>query len=212
MAVDKIVSDPGLSATLSTSNKAQLTAQQLTDLLDASLVSPNDLTHERQMQLAAKYQELDCELSQLRLLNRSAVMSARNTKAQTAEARQEIDRLHLQLQNLYYEQRHLQGEIEACNSYDHSYQKLPLISEEEFFALFPELKDADEDAIMVARIEHERSEREALEQQRQELLKRKQKLISDNKKRANDLANLDTNLEKFIDAAKPIQKLFENVV
>lgn len=54
---------------------------------------------------------------------------------------------------------------------------------------------------MVARIEHERAEREALEQHRQELLKRKQKLISDNKKRANDLANLDTNLEKFIDVS-----------
>lgn len=52
---------------------------------------------------------------------------------------------------------------------------------------------------MVARIDHERSEREALEQQRQELLKRKQKLIADNKRRKDDLANLDNDLEKFID-------------
>lgn len=87
---------------------------------------------------------------------------------------------------------------------------------------------------MVARIEDERAEREALEQQRQELLKRKQKLIADNKKRREDLANLDNDLEKFIDvgsqcillvstvhnsadtkmiqAAKPIQKTFEKVV
>lgn len=113
-----IVSDAGLSQTLSTSNKAQLVAKQLTDLLEASLAAPNSFTREKQTLLAAKYQELDCELSQLRLLNRSAVMSARNTKAQTAEARQEVDRLHLQLQNLYYEQRHLQGEIEACKSYE----------------------------------------------------------------------------------------------
>lgn len=54
---------------------------------------------------------------------------------------------------------------------------------------------------MVARIDHERSEREALEQQRQELLKRKQKLIADNKRRKDDLANLDNDLEKFIDAS-----------
>lgn len=53
---------------------------------------------------------------------------------------------------------------------------------------------------MIARIEDERAEREALEQQRQELLKRKQKLIADNKKRREDLANLDNDLEKFIDA------------
>lgn len=52
---------------------------------------------------------------------------------------------------------------------------------------------------MVARIEDERREREALEQQRQELLKRKQKLITENKKRREDLANLDNDLEKFID-------------
>lgn len=52
---------------------------------------------------------------------------------------------------------------------------------------------------MFARIEHEREEREILEQRRQELLKRKQKLINDNKRRKDDLANLDQDLEKFID-------------
>ncbi len=52
---------------------------------------------------------------------------------------------------------------------------------------------------MVARINHERAEREKLEQQRLELQKRKQKLIADNKKRRDDLANLDKDLEKFID-------------
>lgn len=54
---------------------------------------------------------------------------------------------------------------------------------------------------MIARIDHEKAEREALEQQRQELLKRKQKLIAENKKRRDDLANLDKDLEKFIDVS-----------
>ena len=31
---------------------------------------------------------------------------------------QEIDALHLQLQNLYYEQRHLRGEIAGCEDYE----------------------------------------------------------------------------------------------
>lgn len=56
---------------------------------------------------------------------------------------------------------------------------------------------------MVARIDHERAEREALEQQRQELLKRKAKLIAENKKRKDDLANLDKDLERFIDVRIP---------
>jgi len=85
----------------------------------------------------------------------------------------------------------------------HKYQQLPLIPVDEFLALHPEHADADENALMVARIEHERTEREALEQQRQELLKRKQKLIADNKKRKDDLANLDKDLEKFIDVGPP---------
>lgn len=52
---------------------------------------------------------------------------------------------------------------------------------------------------MIARIRHEHAEREALEQARQGLLKKKQGLIADNKKRKDDLASLDKDLEKFID-------------
>lgn len=95
----------------------------------------------------------------------------------------------------------------------------------------PEYADADDTALTIARIDHEHAERMALEEQRQGLLKKKQGLIADNKKRKDDLANLDKDLEKFIDvslsikplfmrgdmtdklqAAKPIQKTFEKVV
>ena len=54
---------------------------------------------------------------------------------------------------------------------------------------------------MTARIDHEYSEREALEQERQILLKKKQALIAENKKRKDDLASLDKDLEKFIDVS-----------
>ena len=54
---------------------------------------------------------------------------------------------------------------------------------------------------MFARINHELAEREALEQQRQGLLKQKQSLIADNKKRKEDLASLDRDLETFIDVS-----------
>jgi THO complex subunit 5 len=87
--------------------------------------------------------------------------------------------------------------------FSHTYQLLPLIPVEEFLAQHPEHADADENAMMVARINHERVEREALESQRLELQKRKQKLIAENKKRRDDLANLDKDLEKFIDVSCP---------
>ena len=84
-----------------------------------------------------------------------------------------------------------------------------MIPVEQFLEEKPDLQAADENSLMAARIEHELHEREALEASRQELLKRKQSLIAENKKRKEDLASLDNDLEKFIDAAKPIQKLFE---
>jgi len=64
-----------------------------------------------------------------------------------------------------------------------------------------ETEEDYENELMIARINHERAEREKLEQQRLELQKRKQKLIAENKKRRDDLANLDKDLEKFIDVS-----------
>ncbi|KAF3064777.1 putative THOC5 family protein [Daldinia childiae] len=259
MAIDEIVTDANLSTVLDASRDTRVQALRLVDQIAAA--GPIESASPEALLETSKQQKLlITNLAQLRGLHRSAYFGARQTKSQTSEARQEVDRLHLQLQNLYYEQRHLQGEIAACESYEsvptealsnnlpppiqdlfsistssnnpfrnhytasapelarelivssHTYQKLPLIPLEEFLSLKPDHTDDDENTLMIARIEHERSEREALEQKRMELLKRKQKLIADNKKRKDDLANLDKELEKFIDAAKPIQKLFDKNV
>ncbi|KAH8736996.1 Fms-interacting protein-domain-containing protein [Ilyonectria robusta] len=207
MAIDKIVTEPSLVAVLQISDQARDQAESLVKVVEE--IGDGTLSAEEQADVAKQQKLLFTNISHLRGLHRNACFSARETKTETAEARQEVDRLHLQLQNLFYEQRHLQGEISACESYDHKYQQLPLIPLEEFLTQHPEHANDDENTLMVARIDHERAEREALEQQRQELLKRKQKLIADNKRRKDDLASLDNDLEKFIDAAKPIQKLFE---
>ncbi|TGJ85056.1 hypothetical protein E0Z10_g3691 [Xylaria hypoxylon] len=298
MAVNETVTDPELATVLAASRDTRLQALNLVDQITAA--GPIDAAStEAQLETSKQQKLLITNLAQLRGLHRAANFAARQTKTQTSEARQEVDRLHLQLQNLYYEQRHLQGEIAACESFEsvpaapvsvpdqgvkeqaqvedmpvvpacvasststpvnqgyeenknidstvairhspipacldnirssycysvtqlaqelieiqnsHSYQQLPLIPAEEFLALKPEHATDDENALMVARIEHERSEREALEQKRMELLKRKQKLIADNKRRKDDLSNLDKELERFIDSAKPITKLFDKNV
>lgn len=118
------------------------------------------------------------------------------------------------------------GEAANAGPGSHKYRYLPLVSLRDFLSDHPELQGAEESALMEARINHEHEEREALEQQRQGLLKKKQSLIAENKKRKDDLASLDQDLEKFIDvsgdlsipcfcsahssqAAKPIQKIFE---
>jgi septal ring factor EnvC (AmiA/AmiB activator) len=206
-----IVTDPFLQSVLSTSTETRQQCMDLIDFSSAHAVSASQKppSSDLQRELTKQQKLLYGRLGELRGLNRNAILQVRETKQTTAEARQEIDRLHLHLQNLYYEERHLRGEIGACESYDHGYQQLPLIPVENFLQQRPELADADEKTLMFARINHELSEREALEQARQGLLKTKQSLIAENKKRKEDLASLDKDLETFIDAAKPIQKIFE---
>lgn len=89
--------------------------------------------------------------------------------------------------------------VSVSDSHSHKYLSLPLIPVEEYLELHPEHRDLDEHELMIARINHEHAEREKLEQARQGLLKRKQALIAENKKRKEDLASLDQDLEKFID-------------
>ena len=78
--------------------------------------------------------------------------------------------------------------------------------------MHPEHAEDDEKTLMFARINHEHSEREVLEQERQGLLKKKQGLIADNKKRKDDLASLDKDLETFIDVGDPLFQATENVM
>lgn len=89
----------------------------------------------------------------------------------------------------------------TTSAFSHKYLQLPLIPTEHFLTLHPEHVGKDEVALTIARIDHEHAERVALEEQRQALLKKKQGLIADNKKRKDDLANLDKDLERFIDVS-----------
>jgi THO complex subunit 5 len=115
MAIDTVVTDPSLKAVLTASREAR---QQAIDLLTLTSSPSTSAPPPSALQISKQQKLLNGYLAQLRGLQRQATFGARDTKAQTAEARQEVDRLHLQLQNLYYEQRHLQGEIAACEAYE----------------------------------------------------------------------------------------------
>lgn len=119
MAISQVVSDESLQPVLSTSAETLAQCHQLLSLLNPDAV-PTDPATVHELSLAASKQQkvLFALLAQLRGQNRDACFRVRDTKQATAEARQEIDRLHLQLQNLYYEQKHLTGEIAACEAYE----------------------------------------------------------------------------------------------
>lgn len=119
MTAADIVTDPFLQHVHDTSTRASEQCLHLLDVAEANAVSASHSPlPEIQLELSKQQKLLYSYLAQLRGLNRNAILEVRNTKQVTAEARQEIDRLHLQLQNLYYEERHLRGEIAACESYE----------------------------------------------------------------------------------------------
>lgn len=117
---DDLITDRTL---LSVMQSASLARQQSLDMLQFLDQHHSNDHHElptddEPLELSRYQKTLNIYLAQLRGLNRKAVLGVRSTKQETAEARQEIDMLHLQLQNLYYEQRHLRGEIAACEDYE----------------------------------------------------------------------------------------------
>jgi len=118
MTVGDIVVDTFLQSVLDASTKTGQQCLALLDQAESTTVGARDTPPpDLELELSKQQKLLYSHLAQLRGSNRNAVLAVRNTKQATAEARSEIDRLHLQLQNLYYEQRHLRGEINACESY-----------------------------------------------------------------------------------------------
>jgi THO complex subunit 5 len=116
-----LVTDPSLQSVLQAAALARTQSLAILDLLDAHHASSPSTTSDstdRQLELSLQQKKLNTHLAHLRGLNRKAVLGVRSTKQETGEARQEIDALHLQLQNLYYEQRHLRGEIAGCEDYE----------------------------------------------------------------------------------------------
>lgn len=116
MAVAELITDPALRPLLSSSQDTLAHILEMLSWVDQNQSSEPSL--EAQLTLSKFQKKLIAHLAQLRGHNRRAIFGVRATKQETAEARQEVDRLLLQLQNLYYEQRHLMGEISACEGYE----------------------------------------------------------------------------------------------
>lgn len=216
MAIEDLSSqlkDPFLLSILETSNSLRQNTSALLELIEArtsSASDDNDLRTLRTSPEVLKSQQgLAAQLAVLRGQNRRLAHLVRETKATTGNSRAEVDRLHLSLQNLYYEQRHLLGEIASCEHHAHPYARLPLIPEEAFVEKYPDWRQKREDTgegggeqgLMRARIAEEKKEREALEGRRLELVKGKEELVKENVKRKAELGKLDRDLETFIEVS-----------
>ena len=139
-------------------------------------------------------------LIQLKSLNRNMHLSNQKINSTAIEKRAAVDRLLLQLQNLYYEKTHLLGEIEQCDNYLTTYNDLEMDTEEQFRERHKDLKeDDDEHGILVLRLEDELSQRKQANDYRKELVQRKEELVVLNERKQSRLARLDEKLASFIE-------------
>ncbi|KAK0307140.1 hypothetical protein LTR01_005786 [Friedmanniomyces endolithicus] len=207
------ITSPPLLSVLQAAALAQTQSLAILDLLTQYHARedppPDESILDEQLALSKQQKLLLAHLAQLRGLNRKAVLGVRTTKAETAERRQEIDGLHLGLGNLGYEQRHLRGEIEACEGYEHRFHELAMVPVEEFLERWPEMRGEGDHEVTIARIEDERVARQGLEEVRLKLVKRKEALVKETAAKREELGRLDVEVEKWLGGQEGVRKMFE---
>lgn len=211
MAVEDLITSPELTPCLETANATLKQALTIIDILATAAQSNSPTTIALQTRVASSQRLLSAYLARLRVQTRQTAFLARGTKAQTADSRREVDALLLQLQNLYYEQRHLLGEIASCEEYAHAFRELPLISEDDYLEMYPEVKDLDlkEGELMERRIAYEEQERKRMDEERLELVKRKEALVVENARRKEVMKKMDERLESWIDGLGAMEEDLE---
>ncbi|KAG6821264.1 hypothetical protein H0H93_002374 [Arthromyces matolae] len=170
------------------------------------LVSPNNLPND----VAALHIRAMALISRLKALHRASNATTRIRKEATAEARQDMDQSHLVLQNLLYEKRHLEREIEKCRQF----------ALEDFSRLAPEAARTeavllDEHQLMLNRLSFELAERQrysaksALDLRRKELLQIKEDLLKESKTKATTMDSVKTQIDQLIKSATDTRKKIE---
>lgn len=148
----------------------------------------------------------------LKKLNRLAHMRCKKSRERTQEAKQKVDGLHLQLQNLLYEVMHLKKEITKCFEFKSKDEEIELVSEDEFFRdapkeiSKPDLTRGDTHELMLARLEWELEQRKTLALQKEQFLKKKGTLVKEIHTKKEFLDSLQPRLENILKATQPVQE------
>ncbi|KAF5094809.1 hypothetical protein D0Z00_003382 [Geotrichum galactomycetum] len=150
------------------------------------------------------------DVVELRSMNWSVQEQVNATKDNTLAEKLSVDRIQLDIQNIYYQHMHLRSEIDACDGFQSRHENLGLVDLDEFYADNPELKDTitDPHTLMMERLRDEERRRLELHITRARLAEKKTHLLEENRQRKEDLEALDANLSKFIESAEPIRQVF----
>uniref|UniRef100_A0A7N6ASH1 THO complex 5 n=1 Tax=Anabas testudineus TaxID=64144 RepID=A0A7N6ASH1_ANATE len=148
----------------------------------------------------------------LKKLNRLAHMRLKRGRDQTHEAKQRVDVLHLQLQNLLYEVMHLQKEISKCLEFKSKHEEIDLVSEEEFYQeapqeiCRPQLTKNDPHQLTLARLDWELEQRKRLAEKYKESLTTKEKIQKTIEVKKEHLRSLQPGLNNIMQASLPVQE------
>ncbi|XP_061674429.1 THO complex subunit 5 homolog [Syngnathoides biaculeatus] len=148
----------------------------------------------------------------LKKLNRLAHMRLKRGRDQTHEAKQKVDVLHLQLQNLLYEVLHLQKEISKCLEFKSKHEDIDLVSEEDFYKDAPEeisrpqLTKNDPHQLTLARLDWELEQRKRLAEKYKESQATKEKIQKTIEVKKEHLRSLQPGLNAIMQASLPVQE------
>ncbi|XP_072244125.1 THO complex subunit 5 homolog [Leuresthes tenuis] len=147
----------------------------------------------------------------LKRLNRLAHMQLKKGRDETHEAKQKVDVLHLQLQNLLYEVMHLQKEISKCLEFKSKHEEIDLVSEEEFYQEAPQeisrpnLTKNDPHQLTLARLDWELEQRKRLAEKYKESQATKEKIQKSIEVKKEHLRSLQPGLNAIMQASVPVQ-------
>ncbi|CAE6461656.1 unnamed protein product [Rhizoctonia solani] len=174
--------------------------QELDTLVSPSSSLPHDVIRNASGSITA----------QLRDHSRQLTNIVREAKQCSSEDRLMKDQAHLGLQNLLYERRHLEREIEKCRQFNSIYQEIPLHTMDEFMSIAPEEAKSedvlkDEHQLLLRRLNLELSERTRLDAQKKQMIVEKERLLSENKKAESGLDALVGELDSLAKIAVELQ-------
>lgn len=178
---------------------------------------------ETQKQLAKLGKQVDTDLVILRDLNRQSQESINEIKNQTISEKDRVDQIQLDIQNIFYQHKHLKNEIDRCRDFPTKHQQLDMVPIERFYADHPEFsspsnatnndneetKALSDHELMLARLKDEQDRRLHLFVIKGKLLERKNELKTEADNFKTDLIKLDLSLNSFINQAQPISKMLQ---
>ncbi|CAO3642125.1 unnamed protein product [Cunninghamella blakesleeana] len=159
-----------------------------------------------------KGQELLDVIDTIKDLHTQTYSLTRDSKQETAEAKDKMDEEHVGLQNVMYEKRHIVEEIVKCCEFRSVYQNVDLIPLDEFLNRAPEQYLEDKDnlhTLMVNRLKFEHEERTSMKLEEEKLQAERKMLIKENRKAQEKLDRFDKLLDDFVLATVPIDEALE---